>query len=111
MDIFGSLIDRPIVHEHFVDKLPMLISSMDRYLDQNKFIYDEQQAEPADDRLPYRRRNMPVVSGTLNWSQELRDRLTGPMTRLRQLNHGALEGAETMIMFSKFEEMMELLAE
>ena len=104
------------MHEHFVDKVPLLVTSVSSSLDQNKSIFDEQKAsvstEPADTvQLPYRRKNMPAVAGTLNWSQELRDRIQWPVSRLKQMNHGALESAETMVIFSKNQEMNELLAQ
>ena len=115
MDSLGSLLDRPAIQEQFINRVPFLIASLDWYLNQNKEIYDEQmllKTERIEGRLPYQKRNMPSISGTLNWSQELKDRVGHSIARLRQLAFGAsAEGAEAMVVLSKAQEMNTLLEE
>lgn len=104
--------ERPLIHEQFVQKMPALIVMMNSHLDHCKVLYDQQMkllSDEAEDMVPMRSKNMPVVSGTLNWSQELRNLAAQPVNRLKGMNHGSMEGAEAMTLFSKFDEMTQLL--
>jgi dynein heavy chain len=114
IDMFGSLMDRPLIHEQFVQKMPFLIAAMNTHLDHCKELYDQQMkllSDENEDTVPMRSKNMPVVSGTLRWSQELRDLAAQPIMRLKGMNHGTVEGAEAMTLFSKFDEMTQLLVQ
>ena len=52
---------------------------------------------------------MPFVAGVLQWCQGMRERVSLIKHNLVQLNHGAIESAEAILVFQKYEQMMELL--
>ena len=55
-------------------------------LDEAKVILDRQIERSKTPLGPLLNKNMPKVAGSLKWSQQLRDRVTGVMTRLRTLD-------------------------
>ena len=57
-------------------------------LDNAKKIYDKQMwfEKNKDDSAPISK-NMPQVAGNLQWAHEIRQRVTVPVTSLRQLDH------------------------
>ena len=60
---------------------------MDNELNKVKQLYDEQMARRAETGTMPIHKNMPPVAGALKWSQELRDRITGPMESFRRMEH------------------------
>lgn len=58
-------------------------------LDQTKVIFDKQMDIEQDEGTLPVNKNMPPVSGSLKWSNEVRERITKPMQALKlSLNHG-----------------------
>ena len=62
VDIFGGLLDRPIIKEIFDPYYPRLITMMDEELDSSKIIYDVQMERIATDGVPPVHQNFPKVS-------------------------------------------------
>ena len=61
----------------------------EKELDLTKVIFDAQNANTAREGTPPVNKNMPPVSGALKWSQELRERISKPMSALKMsVNHG-----------------------
>jgi len=52
-----------------------------------KRLYDEQMEVYIETGTMPIHKNMPPVSGSLKWSQELRERITIPMNEFRRLEH------------------------
>ena len=87
IDIFGTLLDRPLIKREFDLKYPQIITMMERALDEAKVIYDKNMAiKKVTGSLPVHV-NMPKVSGYLKWAQELRERIATPMTCFKRLEH------------------------
>ena len=61
VDIFGGLLDRPIIKEIFDPYYPRLITMMDEELDSSKIIYDVQMERIATDGVPPVHQNFPKV--------------------------------------------------
>ena len=60
---------------------------LDTELNNVKRLYDEQMAIYIETGSMPIHKNMAPVSGSLKWSQELRDRITIPMNEFRRLEH------------------------
>nr|KAG5690881.1 hypothetical protein BaRGS_028913 [Batillaria attramentaria] len=111
IDIMGSLLERPLIKSDFDPKYPEIVRMMDRELDEIKAIYDRQvEAKEAQGYAPVHK-NMPKVSGSLRWAKEIRDRISIPMGNFKHLEHPCMESEEAKMVFVKYEEMMNLLAE
>ena len=62
---------------------------MDMYsqdLDEAKLLFDCQIARSRTPQGPLLNKNMPRVAGSLKWSQQLRERVTSGMERLKTLS-------------------------
>jgi len=60
---------------------------LDAELNNVKRLYDEQMAVFFETGTMPIHKNMAPVSGSLKWSQELRERITIPMNEFRRLEH------------------------
>jgi len=61
VDIFGGLLDRPIIKSIFDPYYPRLVIAMDEELDSAKMIYDWQMNKLATDGVPPVHKNFPKV--------------------------------------------------
>ncbi|KAG8543423.1 hypothetical protein GDO81_024705, partial [Engystomops pustulosus] len=109
LDMFGSLLDRPIIAHDAFDKYPVLITTYEEELDDAKAIYDRHMMEVTEQGYPQINKNMPAVSGNLNWAKELRERLQAPYSNFRHITHPCMESEEGKRMKQKYEEMLALL--
>ncbi len=85
--IFGSLLDRPIIHDDFANNYPIILEQIEHEMDEAKQIFDEQmdfQQEQGSIQLD---RNMPKVAGSLMWAEEIKQRYTQPMEQFRTLEN------------------------
>ena len=87
VDIFGSLLERPLIKEDFDPNYPLMVSMMDDELNQAKQIYDKHMAiKEETGKMPIHK-NMAKVSGSLKFAQELRERISTPMNRFKMTEH------------------------
>lgn len=87
LDIMGSLLERELIKKDFDEKYPLIVKMIDKELDMAKGIYDEQMAAKKEGGKAVLHKNMPKVSGSLRWAQELRERITAPMGNFKALDH------------------------
>ncbi|XP_069510616.1 dynein axonemal heavy chain 9 [Ambystoma mexicanum] len=109
LDMFGSLLERPVIAADAFGKYPVLIAMFDRDLDTAKLIFNEHTKKEIEIGYPLVNKNMPLVAGGLCWAQELRDRIQIPYSNFRHISHPCLQSAEGKRMIQKYEEMIELL--
>ena len=88
LEMMGSLLERPLIHNDFQYKYPILLSMYDRELDGAKAIFDKQLALAQTPSGPIINKNMPYVAGVLKWTKELKERISVSMEKLRMINHG-----------------------
>lgn len=69
VDIFGNLLDRPIIKEIFDPYYPRLVTFMDEELNDSKTIYDNQMEKRENDGVPPVHQNFPKV----RWHGKLRN--------------------------------------
>ncbi|CAM4557085.1 unnamed protein product [Lepidochelys kempii] len=109
LDIFGSLLERPVIAASASDKYPRLITMFDGDLDDAKLIYLRHIQEEMELGYPSVHRNMSLVAGALRWAQELRDRIQVPFSHFRHITHPCLESPEGKRMIQKYKDMVQLL--
>lgn len=87
IQIFGSLLERSAIVRDFEKNYPTVLQQIEREMDDAKEIFDQQmdhQQEYGSIKLD---RNMPKVSGSLMWAEELKQRYTQPMEQFRALEN------------------------
>ena len=87
MDVFGSLLERPLIKQDFNPNYPRIIVMMDEELNTVKGIYDDHMRLKRDTGSMPLHKNMAKVSGSLKWAAELRDRLAGSMNSFKHIDH------------------------
>ena len=83
VDIFGSLLDRPLINDDFKSRYPCLMKMIEEDLDEVKKIFDNRVSEETETGLVSVNKNMPTVAGALKWAQELRNRLKTPLNNMK----------------------------
>ncbi|XP_068770010.1 dynein axonemal heavy chain 9 [Struthio camelus] len=109
LDMFGSLLERPVIAADAANKYPVLISMFDNALNDARLIYSRHIQAELELGSPSVHRNMPLVAGALGWAQELRARIQGPFGHFRHITHPCLDSAEGRRVMEKYEEMLQLL--
>ncbi|KAH0629591.1 hypothetical protein JD844_011790, partial [Phrynosoma platyrhinos] len=109
IDIFGSLLERPLIAAEANNRYHLLITMFDRDLDDAKLIYLKHIQEEAELGYPPVHKNMPLVAGGIRWAQELRDRIQIPFGNFKYLTHLCLDSAEGKRMMQKYGDLMQLL--
>ncbi|XP_051851510.1 dynein axonemal heavy chain 9 [Antechinus flavipes] len=109
LEIFGSLLERPVVAMDAYDKYPILITMFNSDLDSIKTIYYQRVQEESELGFSQSHKNMPTVAGGLCWAQELRERIEVSFNNLRHISHPCMEASEGKEMLQKYEDMFQLL--
>jgi len=111
VDIFGTLLERPLIKEDFKSRYPCLMKMIEADLDDVKKIFDHHVNAESESRPGAMNKNMPSVAGALKWAQELRNRLKTPLSNLKlSFSQSALSSVEAATIFNKYEEMNRLLS-
>ncbi len=84
--IFGSLLDRPIIHHDFENNYSIILEQIEHEMDDAKQIFDHQMDLLEEQGSIQLDRNMPKVSGSLMWAEELKQRYTQPIEQFRALD-------------------------
>ncbi|XP_062448100.1 dynein axonemal heavy chain 9 [Rhea pennata] len=109
LDMFGSLLERPVIAADAANKYPVLISMFNSALDDARLIYSRHIQAELELGSPPVHRNMPLVAGALRWAQELQARIQMPFGHFRHITHPCLDSTEGRSVMEKYEEMLQLL--
>ncbi|XP_075026233.1 dynein axonemal heavy chain 9-like [Calonectris borealis] len=109
LDMFGSLLERPIIAAGAADKYSVLISMFNSALDHARLIYSRHIQAELELGSPTVHKNMPPVAGALGWARELRARIQVPFGHFRHITHLCLDSAEGRRVIEKYEDMIHLL--
>jgi dynein heavy chain len=109
IDMMGTLLHRPLVHENFKIKYPLLVKMVNEELDVIKKLYNHQISLSQTANGIHVHKNMPKVAGTLRWSQELKERTKLTVDKLRSLDQEVTETPMSTTVFSKCDEMLVLI--
>ncbi|NXL65574.1 DYH9 protein, partial [Chordeiles acutipennis] len=109
LDMFGSLLERPVIAADAADKYSVLIRMFNSALNHARLIYSRHIQATLELGFPPVHKNMPPVAGALGWAQELRARIQVPFGHLKHIPHLCLDSAEGRRVMEKYEEMIQLL--
>nr|XP_033467962.1 dynein heavy chain 9, axonemal [Epinephelus lanceolatus] len=87
VDMFGSLLERPLVATDALDRYPLLVSMFDKELDGCKRLYNKHIQTAEEQGWTPVNKNMPAVAGGLRWAQELQQRIQTPFSKFRHLSY------------------------
>uniref|UniRef100_A0A4W6EXC9 Dynein axonemal heavy chain 11 n=1 Tax=Lates calcarifer TaxID=8187 RepID=A0A4W6EXC9_LATCA len=113
LKIFGTLLERPRIHQLFSPNYNMLLTMFNQEIDHCQFILD-QHRDGLRSGCAVLGKNMPSVAGNLKWSQELRNRILTNRSNLCQpfipsLPSRPLGSAEADDVLHKCEHVLEIL--
>ncbi|XP_068439704.1 dynein axonemal heavy chain 9 isoform X3 [Clinocottus analis] len=109
LDMFGGLLERPLVATDALERYPLLVSMFEKELDCCKGLYNTHIHTAEELGWTPVSKNMPAVAGGLRWAQQLQQRIQMPFSKFRLLSQPFLESAEGARVTQKYEEMMHLL--
>ncbi|KAM6343872.1 dynein axonemal heavy chain 9 isoform 1-T1 [Alca torda] len=109
LDMFGSLLERPVIAADAADKYSILIRMFNSALDHARLIYSRHIQAEQELGSPPVHKNMPPVAGALGWARELRARIQVPFGHFRNIPHLCLDSPEGRRVIQKYEEMIQLL--
>jgi dynein heavy chain len=95
-DTFDSLIVRPIIADALEKKYLPLIESIKSDVEEVQKVFTEHKD------IPIVANNLPPISGALTWNRGLKDRLTFPIEKLKQLDKKILEREDTRDMLRTY---------
>ncbi|NXU74079.1 DYH9 protein, partial [Oreotrochilus melanogaster] len=109
LDIFGSLLERPIIAADAADKFSVLTRMFSRALDHARLIYSRHIQAELKLGSPPVHKNMPPVAGALGWARDLRARIQVPFGHFMHIKHLCLDSPEVERVVKKYQEMIQLL--
>jgi dynein heavy chain len=105
LQIFGSLIQRPLIAMELNERMPTLVTMLDQEIEEVKIIFNKQMQRIKDERNPIVDKNMPMMCGQLKWSQGLRFKMSLSIKMFKAVNHPVCYKVAAKQMFAKFKEM------
>ncbi|XP_016382633.1 dynein axonemal heavy chain 9 [Sinocyclocheilus rhinocerous] len=109
LDMFGRLLERPLIAADAHTRYRMLIKMFDKQLECCKLIFKQQMQTGETQGYSPVSKNMPVVAGGLKFVQQLKERIQIPYNNFRFINHPCMESADGKEMIQKYDELMQLL--
>ncbi|KAI3381366.1 hypothetical protein SNEBB_008024 [Seison nebaliae] len=111
LHVFGNIVERPLIQKEFEAKYPIILTMIDKNIDDVKKIYEEQmEREKIMGKIDLHRA-MPKVAGSLRWASELKERLVSAKTGFEAIHHPVTESEEATRVMGKHEATMKLLEE
>uniref|UniRef100_A0A672SY14 Dynein axonemal heavy chain 17 n=1 Tax=Sinocyclocheilus grahami TaxID=75366 RepID=A0A672SY14_SINGR len=109
LDMFGRLLERPLIAADAHTRYRMLIKMFDKQLECCKLIFKQQMQTGETQGYSPVSKNMPVVAGGLKFVQQLKERIQIPYNNFRFINHPCMESADGKETIQKYDELMQLL--
>ncbi|KAL0984038.1 hypothetical protein UPYG_G00136240 [Umbra pygmaea] len=109
LDMFGSLLERPLVAADAQNRYFLLICLFDKELDCCKQLAKKHIQTVEELGCTPVSKNMPAVAGGLRWAQQLKDRIKTPFSKFRYITYPCLECTEGQRTLQKYEELMRIL--
>ncbi|XP_026133128.1 dynein axonemal heavy chain 9 [Carassius auratus] len=109
LDMFGRLLERPLIAADAHTRYRMLIKMFDKQLECCKMIFKQQMLTGETQGYSPVSKNMPVVAGGLKFVQQLQERIQIPYNNFRFINHPCMETADGKEVIQKYDELMQQL--
>ena len=85
INIFGTLLDRPIVKIDFDKRYYELVKMLDQEMDDSKIVYDIH--VDTQNTMTKIHKNMPQITGELQWCKEMYERVKQPLLLAATIDH------------------------
>ncbi|XP_063077561.1 dynein axonemal heavy chain 9-like [Engraulis encrasicolus] len=109
LDMFGSLLERPLVASEAHGKYPLLIRMYDGELDRCKLLFRKHTQTMETAGFSGVNKNMPLVAGGLQWARQLQERIQIPFHNFRYITHPCMESTDGQRMIQKHHELLQML--
>ncbi|KAG8321110.1 hypothetical protein J6590_052486 [Homalodisca vitripennis] len=111
IEIVGSVLERPLIKEEFTTKYQMIVNMLEFEMSTSEELFNEHMEEfMTTGRMPVAK-NMPPVAGALQWTAQLRQRITLPVHSFKSLDHIIVQSPDAQAVIERYERLMALLAE
>ncbi|XP_051731342.1 dynein axonemal heavy chain 9-like isoform X1 [Ctenopharyngodon idella] len=108
LDMFGRLLERPLIAADAQTRYPRLIKMFDEELECCKMIFKQQMQKEETQGYSPVYKNMPLVAGGLRFVQDLQERIQIPYNNFRFINHPCMDSVDGKEVIQKYDELMEL---
>ncbi|XP_054276549.1 dynein beta chain, ciliary [Macrosteles quadrilineatus] len=111
IEIVGSVLERPLIKDEFTGKYQLIVNMLEHEMSTSEELFNEQMEEfMTTGRMPVAK-NMPPVAGALQWTAQLRQRITLPIHSFKSLDHVIVQSPDAQAVLERYEALMALLAE
>ena len=107
-DIFGNLLQRSLIAGQVSEKMPMLADILDYELDKAKEVFDEHQKQANKKKLSFEK-NVPLHSGQLKFSTQLRTKINSSIKAFKNVNHPICYSQKGEMVFTKYKALSQEL--
>ncbi|KAG8443036.1 hypothetical protein GDO86_011741 [Hymenochirus boettgeri] len=104
--ISGYFLGRSLILDLFSPNYFTLLQMYDKELDRCKVLYNTHIKQMEDYTV---HKNMPAISGVLEFTREIKNRIQTPWSHFRFIQHPIMESPEASLVYQKYMEMMTLL--
>lgn len=111
INILGSVLDRPKISAAFTDNYTNLMNMLDDEIRCCENIYGNQMKHFTEKGFMLVDRRFPKIISALKWADQLRARLTAPVSGFKQLQHPISDSDEAKALYKRYDELMRLLGE
>ncbi|KAM3917468.1 dynein axonemal heavy chain 11-like [Leptodactylus fuscus] len=108
LQIFGALLERPVINSLFCPSYTKLLTMFEMEINDCKKMYLSHKNKRLNGDTVLHK-NMPLISGNIMWSHELRERLMNHRSSFKHIHHEALQNDEASRIFEKYDIFMDLL--
>ena len=110
-DIFGNLLKRGLIALEVSDKMPLLAVILNEEIDNAKEVFEKQQAMIKHNSKFKTEKNVPIASGQLKFSSQLRLKITKSVKAFKNVNHPICYSQEGELVFKKYKKLNKKLIE
>ena len=101
-DIFGNLLQRGLIALEVSDKMPLLAVRLNEELDNAKLVFENQQNLIRQEQKLSNEKNVPISSGQLKFSSQLRAKITRKVKAFKNINHPVCYTQNGNLVFQKY---------
>lgn len=109
INIAGSVLDRPKIHEEFTNKFSEILYMLDEEITACEYIYDTQIIFRREIGRFVAESKFPPVTAALRWARQLGNRISTPMKSFESLNHPIKTSKKALTLIDRFNALLKEL--
>nr|CAI5851783.1 unnamed protein product [Callosobruchus analis] len=111
ISISGSLLERPLIKQEFVQKYVKIVDLLDTELEMVMNTFEQQMQHKQKTGQYVLDKYMPPVAGTLRWTNNLSARLAAPLQSFKALQHPIVEHPRALSIITRAEKFLDMIKE